>query len=78
LILPRLKHPPLPLLQQGFSTCLDYFFSFKEVKRLLSSFMEQDMLCRSLLSFTGFQPMHRLPGLTPGPLVKQWVSLSSK
>jgi hypothetical protein len=76
LVIPRLKHPALPLLQEGLSICLGWFFSFEEVKRLVSPFIQEEAICRKLLSLSGFEQMRRpyvLPVSTPG---RHWAQLS--
>ena len=75
LVIPRLKHPALPLLQEGLSICLGWFFSFEEVKRLVSPFVQEEAVCRKLLSLTGFQHMRR-PSVVPAPNFRRhWAQL---
>ena len=76
LVIPRLKHPSLPLLQDGLFICLDWFFSFDEVKRLVSPFIQEEAICRKLLSLTGFQHMHRPPVLPASTHGRHWANLS--
>ncbi|HSC37565.1 MAG TPA: hypothetical protein VLD19_06840 [Chitinophagaceae bacterium] len=76
LVIPPLKHPAWPLLQEGLSLCLGWFFSFEEVKQLVSPFIQEEIVCRKLVFQAGFNHMRRPSVLPESTHRRHWAQLS--